>query len=181
MASGAVPLAMFRGVNPVHVLPKIAARSRGDWQGAVQGQLLELSGRDVRALRPDSSDDHPLESWGDAESVRGSISLQQPAMDRVFKTRATADVLIGVTKGDPATASRYPVADYRNWLIGGSGRCRIVRHGARPRPGFGLALQSTAAPRTAPTAPTAAPLEGQQGDMYLVVYPSPVLGDGRGG
>ncbi len=39
-------------------------------------------------------DDHSLESWGDAEAVRGTLSLQQPAMDRVFDTRATADVLL---------------------------------------------------------------------------------------
>ena len=45
----------------------------------------------------------------------------------------------------------------------------------------GAPLQNTAAPRTVAAAPVAAPLEGQQGDFYFVVYPSPLLGDGRGG
>jgi Fe-S-cluster-containing dehydrogenase component len=182
MASGAVPLAMFRGVNPVHVLPKSLR---------VAEAIAKVPFKVSFSSYPDATselcdlilpDDHPLESWGDAESVRGSVSLQQPAMDRVFKTRATADVLIGVTKGDPATASRYPMADYRSWLIGrfpggpsafGAALARGMASGSP--------LASTAVARTAPAAPAAAPLEGQQGDMYLVVYPSPVLGDGRGG
>ncbi|HUQ84282.1 MAG TPA: molybdopterin-dependent oxidoreductase, partial [Gemmatimonadaceae bacterium] len=182
MASGGVPLAIFRGVNPVHVLPKALGVA-----AAIQKVPFKVS----FSSYPDETselcdlilpDDHPLESWGDAESVRGQISLQQPAMDRVFKTRATADVLIGLTKGDPATAGRYPAADYRNWLIsrfpgGAAALGTALQRGMAP----GSPFQSTAAPRTVAAAQTAAPLEGQQGDMYLVVYPSPVLGDGRGG
>ena len=43
----------------------------------------------------------------------GTISLQQPAMDPVFDTRATADVLIARCEGRSATAAKYPRADYR--------------------------------------------------------------------
>jgi Fe-S-cluster-containing dehydrogenase component len=182
MASGAIPLVMFRGVNPVHVLPKSLRVAEAI--GKVPFKVSFSSYPDETSELCDLilPDDHPLESWGDAESVRGSIALQQPAMDRVFKTRATADVLIGVTKGDPATASRYPVADYRSWLISRfpGGAAALGTALARGM-ATGSPLQSTAAPRTPPAAPSAAPLEGQQGDMYLVVYPSPVLGDGRGG
>src|SRR5688572_1803827 len=182
MASGAVPLAMFRGVNPVHVLPKSLR---------VAEALAKVPFKVSFSSYPDETtelcdlvlpDDHPLESWGDAESVAGSISLQQPTMDRVFKTRATAEVLIGVTKGDPATASRYPVADYRSWLIGRfPGGASALGTALARGIAAGSPLTSTAAARTTLAAPSAAPLEGQQGDMYLVVYPSPVLGDGRGG
>src|SRR5258706_14043870 len=62
-------------------------------------------------------DNHSLEQWGDAEPVRGTISLQQPTMDPVFDTRATSDVLIAVGKRDPGSAARYQMADYRSWLI----------------------------------------------------------------
>src|SRR5688572_7160423 len=182
MASGAVPLAMFRGVNPVHVLPK-ALR--------VAEALTKVPFKVSFSSYPDATselcdlilpDDHSLESWGDAESVRGTMSLQQPAMDRVFSTRATADVLIGVTKGDPATASRYPVADYRSWLIGRfPGGAQALGPALSRGVGAGTPAPSAATPRTAPAAPTAAPLEGQQGDMYFVAYHSALLGDGRGG
>src|SRR5262249_470761 len=105
------------------------------------------------------------------------------AMDRVFDTRATGDVLIGISKGDPATASRYPVADYRSWVISRFPGGATALGAALPRGmAAGSSAASAAAPKTVPPAPAAAPIEGQQGDFYFVVYPSPVLGtDGRGG
>src|SRR4030095_6730491 len=114
MASGAVPIAMFRGVNPVYVLPKSLR---------VAEALAKVPFKVSFSPFPDETselcdlvlpDDHFLESWGDADSVRGSVSLQQPAMERVFDTRATADVLIGGTKGDPATAGRTSAPDSRS-------------------------------------------------------------------
>jgi molybdopterin-containing oxidoreductase family iron-sulfur binding subunit len=126
---------------------------------------------------------HSLEQWGDSEPVRGTLSLQQPAMDPVFTSikGSTADVLIALAKKDPATASKFPSSDYRNWLISNF---------AGGAAGFGAALQTaivagTLAPRAA-AAPAAAPvakptsIASSQGDLFLVAYPSPVLGDGRG-
>ena len=105
-------------------------------------------------------DDHPLESWGDAEASPGMLSLQQPVMERVFDTRTTADVLMLVTKGDPATAGRYPMADYRAWLTGrfpggatalGTALARGVVSGTplqRPAPARPASAPPTAAPPT---------------------------------
>ena len=182
MATGAVPIAMFRGVNPVYVLPKSLR---------VAEALAKVPFKVSFSPFPDETselcdlvlpDDHFLESWGDADSVRGSVSLQQPAMERVFDTRATADVLIGVTKGDPATSGRISAADYRSWLIGRfPGGAQAFGAALARGTASGSSAQSTTPPRTiagAP-APAPAPLEGQQGDFYYVVYPSPVLGDGR--
>ena len=180
MASGAVTLAMFRGVNPVYVLPKSLRVAEAIGKVAFKVSFSPFPDETSELCDLILPDDHFLESWGDAESVRGSVSLQQPAMDRVFETRATADVLIGVTRGDPATASRYPGADYRTWLIsrfpGGA-----QAFGAALAQGMasGSPMQSAAPPRTVAAGPAPAPLEGQQGDFYFVVYPSPVLGDGR--
>jgi molybdopterin-containing oxidoreductase family iron-sulfur binding subunit len=182
MASGGVPLAMFRGVNPVYVLPKSAR---------VTEALAKVPFKVSFSSYPDETselcdlilpDDHSLESWGDAESVRGALSLQQPVMDRVFDTRATADVLIGVTKGDPATASRIPVTDYRAWLISRfPGGATALGAALARGTAAGAPLQITTPPRPVAGPSTPAPLGGQQGDFYFVVYPSPVLGDGRGG
>jgi molybdopterin-containing oxidoreductase family iron-sulfur binding subunit len=180
MASGAVPLAMFRGVNAVYVLPKSLRVAEAIGKVPFKVSFSPYPDETSELCDLILPDDHFLESWGDAESVRGSVSLQQPAMDRVFDTRATADVLIGVTKGDPATAGRYPVADYRSWLIsrfpgGAQAFGAALAKGMAP----GAPMQSTAAPRTVAAGPAPAPLEGQQGDFYFMVYPSPVLGDGR--
>jgi molybdopterin-containing oxidoreductase family iron-sulfur binding subunit len=91
-------------------------------------------------------------------------------------------VLILAAKANPGTAGRYPFADYRAYLIsrfpGGA-------------PAFTRALQTGLAAGTLPTRTATRPaaatrrqvtggLEGTQGDMYLMVYPSTNLGDGRG-
>ena len=182
MASGAVPLAMFRGANAVYSLPKSLrvpeALARVPFKVSFSSYPDETSSLCDLIL----PDDHSLESWGDAEAAPGMLALQQPAMERVFNTRATADVLMLVTKGDPATAGRYPMADYRAWLTsrfpgGPTALGTALARGVVP----GTPLQRPAPARPAPTPPTAAPLEGQPGDFYLVVYPSSVLGgDGRG-
>jgi molybdopterin-containing oxidoreductase family iron-sulfur binding subunit len=182
MASGGVPLAMFRGVNPVHSLPKSLQAAQAIAKVSFKVSFSSYPDETTELCDLVLPDNHALESWGDAESIRGTISLQQPAMERVFNTRATADVLIGVTKGDPGTASRYPVADYRSWLIGrfpggATAFGTALARGIAP----GSPLQNTAARRTVAAAPATAPIEGQQGEFYFVVYPSPVLGDGRGG
>ena len=182
MASGGVPLAMFRGVNPVHTLPKAFNVAAAIAKVPFKVSFSSFPDETTELCDLVLPDDHFLESWGDAESVRGQMSLQQPAMDRVFTTRATADVLIGVAKSDPATASRYPAADYRTWLISRfPGGAPALGAALAKGVAAGSAAASTAAARTIAAGPTAAPLEGQQGDLYFVAYPSPVLGDGRGG
>jgi molybdopterin-containing oxidoreductase family iron-sulfur binding subunit len=125
-------------------------------------------------------DHHPLEAWGDAEAGPGLLSLQQPTMDPVFDTRQTADVLIQVAKNDQTTAARYPQADYREWLIGRFPGGAAGLTAALPR---GLVTGSVLPAGTAPATPVrpAPALDATQGDFFVVVYPSPVLGDGRGG
>ena len=102
-----------RGANPAYTPARVARLRRRVREGAVQGQLLELPGRDDRAVRP-RPPRPPLRSSRGAtrRPVPGSSSLQQPAMDPVFDTRATADVLIAARAEGPdqTTAARYPHA-----------------------------------------------------------------------
>jgi anaerobic selenocysteine-containing dehydrogenase/Fe-S-cluster-containing dehydrogenase component len=182
MRSGQVPLAFVRGVNPAYTLPASAKFS--DAFGKVAFKISF-------SLYPDETtelcdlvlpDMHSLESWGDAEAGRGTISIQQPTMDPVFPgPRATADLLIALAQKDPANAARYTQKDYRNWLIsrfpGG-----VNAFTATLVKGVGA---GTVAARTAPTGAPAAitvpqPIDQTKGDYYLLTYPSPVLGDGRG-
>ncbi|HET9684500.1 MAG TPA: molybdopterin-dependent oxidoreductase [Gemmatimonadaceae bacterium] len=182
MRAGQVPVAFVRGANPAYALP--ASARFADAFGKVPFKVSF-------SLYPDETtelcdlvlpDLHSLESWGDAEVGRGMVSLQQPAMDPVFAgTRATADVLMQVALKEPANAARYPQKDYRSWLIqrfpgGMSAFTSALVKGVGP---------GAVAPRTAPagapaTLAAASPIDSTKGDFYLVVYPSPVLGDGRG-
>ncbi|MHB1072310.1 MAG: 4Fe-4S dicluster domain-containing protein [Gemmatimonadaceae bacterium] len=179
MRAGQVPVAFFRGANPAYTLPASYKFAEA---------LAKVPFKVSFSLYPDETtelcdvvlpDLHPLESWGDAQPVAGTIGVQQPAMDPVFKdTRATGDVLLAIAKKDATLATRYPQADYRSWVLS---RFPGGVQGFTAAAPTGLAA-GTAATRTAPAAAPqlaiAAP--ASQGDLFFITYRSPVLGDGRG-
>jgi molybdopterin-containing oxidoreductase family iron-sulfur binding subunit len=180
MNSGGVSLLMVRGANPAFTLPKsvgfAAAMAKVPFKVSFSSYPDETSEL-ADLILPDH---HSLEQWGDAEPVRGTISLQQPTMDPVFDTRATSDVLIAAAKKDPGSAARYQMVDYRSWFVSRFPGGAAGLAAALPR---GIASGSLGEPTTARTIPpvrAATPIEQSSGNMYLVVYPHPFLGDGRG-
>jgi molybdopterin-containing oxidoreductase family iron-sulfur binding subunit len=180
MNSGGVSLLMVRGANPAFTLPRsagfAAAMARVPFKvsfSSVPDETSELAD----LILPDH---HPLEQWGDAEPLRGTISLQQPTMDPVFDTRATSDVLIAVAKKDPGSAARYTMPDYRSWLISRFPGGATALTAALPRGIASGSLGEATTARVVPAVRAAAPIEQSSGNMYLVVYPHPMLGDGRG-
>lgn len=177
MNAGAVRVLFVRGANPVYALPKAAQFAEG---------LAKVPFKVSFSTYPDETselcdvvlpDHHALESWGDSEPVRGTLGLQQPVMDPVFNTRATADVLLELARGNAAMASRFPWANYRDFLLSRypAGRAAFTEAVAKGL-GQGSALARTAA--TMPSAPAGA--IGGDGEFTLVVHPSPVLGAGAG-
>ena len=177
MRAGQVPIVFVRGVNPAYALPK--SLNFADAFAKVPFKVSFSSYPDETTELCDVilPDVHALESWGDAQPVRGTIALQQPTMDPVFaNTRASADVLIALAKKDPAAGARLTMKDYRTWL---SSRFPGGDRGLTAALPHGLAT-GTVAPRTAPAssvAPRRVPtLTTTSGDFTLVVYPSPTLG-----
>ncbi len=175
MEAGQVSMLFVRGSNPAFTMPGFAQA-----MARVPFKVSFSSYPDETAMLSDLvlPDDHALERWGDAQPVRGTISLQQPAMDRIYDTRPTADVLIEAAKGDPAAAGRYATtADYRAWLFG------RIPGGATA---IAAALPTGVMDGTLPNAPTARRTPAQitapagDGDLFLHTYWSPTLGDGRG-
>jgi molybdopterin-containing oxidoreductase family iron-sulfur binding subunit len=80
--------------------------------------------------------DSPLESWGDCEPYAGLTGMVQPAMSRIYDSRAAGDVFLALAEeaGKPLTrpgASR-PLADARQWL-----RQRMEEIGRRVAPARG--------------------------------------------
>ncbi|MDX2184205.1 MAG: 4Fe-4S dicluster domain-containing protein [Gemmatimonadaceae bacterium] len=180
MAAGSVPLVFVRGTNLAYALP--TALKAADALGKVAFKVAFTNVPDETAMLADLilPDHHGLESWGDADAPGGKIALQQPAMEPVFDTRATADVLITLAKADVGNASKYPAENYRAWLTARLPGGASAMVAALPN---GIATGSTlksAAPAHA--APKAAPALGEsQGEFFVHVYPSALLGaDGRG-
>ncbi|MFN9215027.1 MAG: molybdopterin-dependent oxidoreductase, partial [Gemmatimonadota bacterium] len=100
MAAGQVPLAFIRNVNLAYALP--APLKAGEALAKVAFKVAFTNVPDETAAMADLvlPDHHALEAWGDAAAPGNQIALQQPAMEPVFDTRATADVLIAVAKAD---------------------------------------------------------------------------------
>lgn len=182
MRAGQVPIAFVRGVNPAYAMPVSAKFAEA---------FAKVPFKVSFSLYPDETtelcdlmlpDLHSLESWGDATAGPNAISLQQPAMDPVFGgTRATADVLIQLAQKDPANAARYAQKDYRSWLIGRfPGGMDAFTATLVKGVGAGATAPRATAPAVAAPIVAAQPIEQTTGDFYLVVYPSPTLGDGRG-
>jgi molybdopterin-containing oxidoreductase family iron-sulfur binding subunit len=182
MRSGDVPLLFVRGLNPVYSTPKSL-----DFAGALSHVGFKVG----FSSYPDETmemcdlilpDHHSLESWGDAESVSGTITLQQPTMDPVFDTKSTPDVLIALAKSDTQVAPKYPFADYRAWLAsrfqgGVVAFTNALSAGTVSAP----PLEPTRGAATQTTPPKGArPIASTQGDYDLVVYYSPTVGDGSG-
>src|SRR5580704_13803764 len=182
MRSGDVPLLFVRGLNPAYATPKAL-----DFAGAMSKVGFKVG----FSSYPDETmemcdlilpDHHALESWGDVESVSGTITLQQPTMDPVFDTRPTADVLLSLAKSDPTIAAKFPAADYRAWLAsrfpgGVVAFTNALSAGTVSAP----PLEPTHGAATQTTTPKAAhAIASTQGDYDLVVYYSPTVGDGSG-
>ena len=182
MNAGTVPMLFVRGVNPVHTTPKSAGFAQAMAKVPFKVSFSSFPDETTELCDLVLPDHHALESWGDAEPMRGTISLQQPAMDPVFDTRATADVLIAAAKSDPSQAARYPEPDYRSWLIGRfPGGAAAFSTALAKGLASGSTAQRTAPAESAPATTRAATgIEQTPGDMYFVVYPSPLLGSGRG-
>ncbi len=181
MAAGTVPIAFVRHANPAYTTPKSAGFTAAF--AKVPFKVSFSSMPDETSVLCDLvlPDNHWLESWGDAQSMSGQISLQQPTLDSVFDTKSTTDVLIDLAKKDTALASRYNVADYRTWYTskfpGGSSAFAT----ALTKPFVvGAPLVAALAKGTAIGASPAPLLASTTGDYFVHVYPSATLGDGRG-
>ncbi|HWP03753.1 MAG TPA: 4Fe-4S dicluster domain-containing protein, partial [Gemmatimonadaceae bacterium] len=176
--AGSVRVLFVRGANPVYTLPSGARFAEALERVPFKVALSSYPDETAQLCDVVLPDHHPLEAWGDAEPVRGTLALQQPVMEPVFDTRAAADVLIDLARSDAVAAPRFPWANYRDWLIqrfpgGKNGFAAALAKGL----GSGSVLSRRAAPASVPAGP--AELLGE-GEYFLVVYPSPLLGAGAG-
>ncbi len=181
MRSGAVPVAMVRGTNPAYYLPKSVGFAEA---------FAKVPFKVAFATQPDETvelcdlilpDLHALENWGDAQPIKGTLSLQQPAMDPVFReTRAAGDVMLALAQKDPAVASRFPQKDYRAWVMAHFAGGPAAFAAGLPKGIVSGSMPVRSVRSAAPGSSKAPALESATGDFYLMTYPHPLFGDGRG-
>jgi len=181
MAAGTVPVAFVRHANPVYTTPKAAGFADAFSKVPFKVSFSSMPDETSELCDLVLPDNHWLESWGDAVTVAGQISLQQPTLDPVFDTKATTDVLIELAKKDQALAARYNVADYRTWYIANFPGGASAFAAALTKPLVsGSPLVAGVAKGAAVGASPAPQLATTSGEYFVHVYPSSTLGDGRG-
>jgi len=181
MAAGRVALLFVHGTNPAHSLP--GAFTQG--LAKVEYKVSFASYMDETAAAADLilPDLHPLEQWNDSRPRAGIYALQQPAMQPVFpETRQTGDVVLKIM-GRPGTFRDHLQGRWRELQRRfGAGKSfeqfwmDALQHGGvyGDTPARAVRLAESAA-RIAP-----APAAAAGGDQTVVVFPHPVLHDGRG-
>ena len=172
LENGKVDNLLMIDVNPVYSLDgKEALKNAGltVYMGTALNETAEAS----KVICPIP---HYLESWGDAEPLKGSYSLQQPCIHPIFNTRASQDSLL-TWAGD----SRSYEDLLRSWW-----EAELRPPAAREdRDWWALTLQTGTyeSPRPAEARLTFTPpvveLPSADTDLALTLYATVALNDGR--
>ncbi len=194
MEAGNYGVVAVSGANPVYSLPRAAGFE--DAFAAAPFKVAFATALDETAALADLvlPDAHPLESWGDSRPGPGTYALRQPAMRPVpnFDSRPMADVLLEVGRrlGHDFGAGNfheYLRASFDRWIVESGGETGLVGNADslwRTALRTGSVSFADATPQVASLqAPATAvgfevPDFGGDGDLTLLVYPSPRFGDG---
>ncbi len=185
MASGSIDVLIVHDVDPVHDVPAAVADAIGKVglviaTAPIDDATAVLAG--VRAPVP-----HTLASWDDAEPVRGHLSLAQPVIPPVRKTRTLRGSL-AAWLGQGATERQLVRAHWQSAVHGRSGSSEPFARffESALRTGYVRAEKglSTAQPRFKPTALQALAAKASaaappSGKLAAVLYANVALRDGR--
>ncbi|MBS1775818.1 MAG: TAT-variant-translocated molybdopterin oxidoreductase [Bacteroidetes bacterium] len=94
MNSGQVGALFIHGVNPVYEYFQGAKFAEGLKKVKLTVSFADRMDETAQQCKFVVPDNHYLESWGDAEPKTGYISLMQPGIAPIFKTRAFQDSLL---------------------------------------------------------------------------------------
>ncbi len=193
MRSGQVGALLVHGPNPLYSMPEhgavAEALERVSFIASFSPYLDETSAR-AHLLLPDH---HFLESWGDYQPRTGVTALVQPVMMPVFNTKQTGDVLLSMARRAnvalPTTAATFYDYLRERWGAAGEPASFEQRWTEALQVGFVLSPSGTAAAQETTPSLSAAGLDqlqgnaadfaGDEGDYYLVLYPSYKYYDGR--
>ena len=203
MAAGEVGAALVIGPNPAYSLPGASGFLEAFEQVPFKVSFVSAPDETSRLADLVVPDRHFLEAWGDAETPSGVVAIQQPVMQAVpmFDSKQAGDVLLAVAshlgaQAAAATFYEYLRARHQTALGGAAGDSPAAGPGGGPggadfevawrealRTGVlveGSTEAGTPALRAPDTALTFdAPALDGDGDLTLLVHPSPRFGAGE--
>lgn len=177
MNSGKINAVLLYDVNPVYDYfdgAKFKAALAKVKSSVSFNERLDETTALVKYILPAN---HYLESWGDAEIKPGYISLMQPTINPLFKTRQLQDTLlkwIGNATGYHDYFKNFWVAKLGSEEAYDTALMNGVIEPAAPAAGGAAFSNAKLAEATA-----AATAKKAGGTYELVLYQKPVLGDGR--
>jgi molybdopterin-containing oxidoreductase family iron-sulfur binding subunit len=195
-AAGKVSVLLVHGANPVYATPP--GLGVGDALSRVPfkvsfSRFLDETAQLADLVLPDHD---PFEQWNDFVPRGGVRALQQPAMQPVFDTRQTGDVLIDLARrGGGAVAERFALGGarqdlYKTYLQQRWRGAQLAAGDRRPFDEYWReAVQRGGAWATPPATPVrlaagvafgAPSWSVPDGQFTLIAYPSSRLFDGRG-
>jgi anaerobic selenocysteine-containing dehydrogenase len=200
MRAGQIQVLLVHGANPDYDLPEQAgfADALANVPFVVSfAPVVDETAVWADLILPDRT---YLEGWGYALASPGfdlpAVGSQQPVVNPVFDSRSTADILLTVASSIPAAAEALPwphevaflketVAQLGPGAAGGSDTdvlwARFQQKGGWwPASPPALEVPSAASPPVIDATPPA--YQGTEGEYpyFLYLYPSTLLGDGRG-
>ena len=180
MGAGKVAAVIVLGANPVYDLPAdfSAAFSKVGLRVSLAGTLDETAA----ACTHVAPDHHWLEAWRDAEPVVGTVTLAQPLLSPLFKTRDAVETFLAWT-GHPQAALDFlrarwkaevfprqnALADFEAFWEGALRKGVAVSAEAAVLPAYGEDIAASTRERE-----TVVP-----GPYELLLYAKVGLGDGR--
>ncbi len=191
MRAGKVDVLIISGTNPAFTLPVSAgfaeALSKVNTIVSLNDRVDETSVLGDYVL-PST---HWLESWGDAEPQVGVLSLQQPTILPLYENRAAEDSLLSLAKAAKAGSLSQFQGGWHEYIMD-TWQTQVHAKGSYEAafPDFwnsalrdgvlNLVPAQEPAPRTFRNdVLNAIKMENSAaGELELVVYPSPILGDG---
>ena len=188
LAAGKVALLLVHGTNPAHSLPGAFQQALGKVAYKVSfSSFMDETAAACDMILPDH---HPLEQWADSRPRAGITALQQPVVQPVFDTRQTGDVVLRLA-GRTGTFQDHLQTKYRTGRGAGFDQfwmdtlAKGGAYGEAPARAVRLAADLAAAVPPLPQ-PSSVPEDQEPGkppeggEQTVVVFPHPVLHDGRG-
>src|SRR5256885_10504816 len=181
MTNGRVALLFVHGTNPAHSLPGAFQQTLGKVGYKVSfSSYMDETAAACDLILPDH---HALEQWGASRPRAGVTALQQPVVQPVFDTRPSGDVILKLA-GRPGTFQDYLQSKWRarqktnfdqQWMDA------LARGGvyAESPPATRAVRLAASLGSIGAAAPAASAASAAQ-DQEVIVFPHPVLHDGRG-
>ncbi|MGV3638963.1 MAG: TAT-variant-translocated molybdopterin oxidoreductase, partial [Adhaeribacter sp.] len=183
MNAGSVGAVVFYNANPVYNHPLSEKLKSGLAKVALKVSLADRIDETAALADYIAPDHHMLESWNDFEPRKGFLSLSQPAISPLFKTRQAQDTLLAWT-GNNTNFYDYLRNFWRSNLSAGADfdafwdkavHDGVLNNVASP----GLTPTNPAAPMTLAAASVAINQAAKAGQgLELVVYQGAAIGAG---